>query len=126
MHGRLILYKRIASARDGEQLRDLQAEMIDRFGLLPEPTRVLFRATELKLRATPLGVRKVDLGPRGGRVAFGPQPSVDPARVIQLIQKEPSRYRLEGGDRIRVTADLPDAESRVRALSTLLDRLGAR
>ena len=126
VHARLILYKRIASAQDGEQLRDLQAEMIDRFGLLPEPTRVLFRATELKLRATPLGVRKVDLGPRGGRVAFGSQPSVDPARVIQLIQREPARYRLEGGDRIRVTLDLPDAESRVRALSTLLDRLGAR
>ncbi len=126
VHARLILYKRIASARDAEQLRDLQAEMIDRFGLLPEPTKVLFRTTELKLRATPLGIRKVDLGPRGGRVAFGPQPSVDPAKVIQLIQKEPARYRLEGGDRIRLLMDLPDAEARVRALSTVLDRLGAR
>jgi transcription-repair coupling factor (superfamily II helicase) len=126
VHSRLIMYKRIASARDAEALRGLQEEMVDRFGLLPEPTRVLFRATALKLRATPLGVRKVDVGARGGRLLFGPQPNVDPAAIIRLIQTEPARYRLEGGDRLRLVMELPDAESRLRAAGTLLDRLGAR
>jgi len=126
VHTRLILYKRIASARTAGDLRELQVEMIDRFGSLPEPTRVLFRATEMKLRATPLGVRKVDLGGRGGRIVFGPRPNVDPADVIRLVQSEPARYRLDGGDKIRVIADLPDAESRLRSLATVFDRLGAR
>jgi transcription-repair coupling factor (superfamily II helicase) len=126
IHTRLILYKRIASAASAEDLRRLQEEMIDRFGLLPEPTRLLFRATAFKLRATPIGIRKADVGSRGGRVLFGPDPAVDATRIIQLIQKEPGRYRLEGGDRLRLTMELPDSESRVRALDTLLDRLGAR
>lgn len=58
VHSRLILYKRIASATDAGALRELQVEMIDRFGLLPAPLKHLFRVTELKLRALPLGVRR--------------------------------------------------------------------
>ncbi|MGD8430297.1 MAG: transcription-repair coupling factor, partial [Ectothiorhodospiraceae bacterium] len=47
VHSRLVLYKRIANASDRDQLRELQVEMIDRFGLLPEPAKNLFRLTEL-------------------------------------------------------------------------------
>ncbi|MGH8106148.1 MAG: transcription-repair coupling factor, partial [Arenimonas sp.] len=68
VHARLTLYKRIASARDSEQLKELQVEMIDRFGLLPDPTKQLFATAEIKLEATPLGIRKLELGPTGGRI----------------------------------------------------------
>ena len=64
VHVRLIRYKRIASAQSGEELRDLKVEMIDRFGLLPDPARNLFDATELKLHAEPFGVRKSRPGRR--------------------------------------------------------------
>ncbi len=70
VHARLILYKRIASATDEEGLKDLQVEMIDRFGLLPEPTKNLVRLTLLKLQAERLGIKKVDAGPQGGRIEF--------------------------------------------------------
>jgi Transcription-repair coupling factor (superfamily II helicase) len=69
VHMRLILYKRIASARNSEELQDLQEEMTDRFGLLPEYARSLFRIAGLKLRANPLGVRKIDLGETGRQIA---------------------------------------------------------
>ncbi|MBS1236524.1 MAG: transcription-repair coupling factor, partial [Proteobacteria bacterium] len=62
VHARLILYKRIAGAASTEELRELQVEMIDRFGLLPEPVKSLFSVTELKIKATPLGVRKIEAG----------------------------------------------------------------
>jgi hypothetical protein len=42
VHSRLILYKRIASARDEGELRELQVEMIDRFGLLPSRSKTYF------------------------------------------------------------------------------------
>jgi len=126
VHTRLIMYKRIASAEGEDQLRDLQVEMIDRFGLLPEPTKVLFRITVLKLKATPLGIRKIDLGSLGGRVLFNPEPNVDPARVIRLIQYQPQTYRLDGGDKLRLQKDMPDAASRIAALDTLLSDLGTR
>src|SRR5690606_33789318 len=42
VHTRLVLYKRIAAAQDNDALRELQVEMVDRFGLLPDPTKTLF------------------------------------------------------------------------------------
>jgi transcription-repair coupling factor (superfamily II helicase) len=126
VHTRLIMYKRIASAPTTDALRELKVEMIDRFGLLPDPVQALFRTTEVKLLANPLGVRKIDLGARGGRILFAEQPRVDPAALIQLIQSRPEEYRMEGGDRLRLVMDLPDLDSRVRALATLFDDLRLR
>src|SRR5690606_9887413 len=120
VHTRLTLYKRISGARDPGQLRELQVEMIDRFGLLPEPARNLFAIAELKLAATTLGIRKLDLGANGGRLEFIDKPRVDPMAVIQLIQGQPGKYRMDGPDRLRITLELPDAATRVAAAQGLL------
>ncbi|WP_407352276.1 transcription-repair coupling factor [Luteimonas sp. R10] len=120
VHTRLTLYKRISGARDGDALRELQVEMIDRFGLLPDPARHLFAVADLKLQATALGLHKLDLGPAGGRVQFIDKPRVDPMAVIRLIQGQPKHYRMDGPDKLRVTLDLPDAESRLKAARGLL------
>ena len=126
VHARLTLYKRIASARTDEHLRDLQVEMIDRFGLLPEPTKTLFALSGLKLMATPLGIRKLDFGPNGGRILFREKPEVDPMAIIKLIQSLPRVYKLEGQDKLRVTLDLPGATERIRSAQEVLVLLGAR
>ena len=97
--------------------------MIDRFGLLPQPVKHLFAVTELKLKALPLGIRKIDAGSQSGRIRFGEDPQVDPARLVQLIQAEPRSYRLDGGDTLRFNAEMPDAETRLQVVSELLDRL---
>ena len=123
IHTRLILYKRIASAADREQLRDLQVEMIDRFGLLPDPVKQLFAVTELKLQALPLGVKKIDVGSETGRIEFTDQPAVDPERVIRLIQTEPHRFRLEGGFKLRLTAGMTEFDDRVKMVSNTLEAL---
>ncbi|MDE1963774.1 MAG: transcription-repair coupling factor [Xanthomonadaceae bacterium] len=126
VHARLTLYKRIASARSDDHLRDLQVEMIDRFGLLPEPTRTLFALATLKLMATPLGIRKLDFGPTGGRILFREKPEVDPLLIIKLIQSLPRVYKLEGQDKLKVTLDLPGATERIRSAQEVLVLLGAR
>nr|MCH9673328.1 transcription-repair coupling factor [Gammaproteobacteria bacterium] len=123
VHSRLLLYKRIASAEDLEALDDLKVEMIDRFGLLPEPTRTLFDVTSLKLRASPMGVNKIDLGPNGGRVTFQPKPNIEPTRIIRLIQTEPQFYRLDGSDKLRLTTALESLPERLEFLDALLDTL---
>ncbi|NYZ62988.1 transcription-repair coupling factor [Luteimonas deserti] len=120
VHARLMLYKRISSARDADALRELQVEMIDRFGLLPDPARHLFAVADLKLQATALGVRKIDLGEAGGRVQFTEKPHVDPMAVIRLIQGQPAHYRMDGPDKLRVTLELPEAESRIKTARGLL------
>ncbi|MEO8671952.1 MAG: transcription-repair coupling factor [Tahibacter sp.] len=126
VHARLTLYKRIASARDAERLRELQVEMIDRFGLLPDPVKNLFAVTQLKLRATALGIRKLDLGAQGGRVLFNSQPSVEPLTVIKLIQSQPRVYALDGQDKIKVRLEMPGATERLRSADELLTALSRR
>ncbi|MFY2764437.1 transcription-repair coupling factor [Arenimonas sp. MALMAid1274] len=123
VHARLTLYKRIAGARDEDALKELQVEMVDRFGVLPDPAKQLFAVAELKLAATPLGIRKLELGPTGGRVTFLPQPTLDPMSVIRLIQTQSKVYTMDGPDRLRIRLDLPDAASRLRTARGLLTLL---
>ncbi|WP_147652765.1 transcription-repair coupling factor [Vulcaniibacterium gelatinicum] len=123
VHARLTLYKRISAARDADELRELQVEMVDRFGLLPDPARHLFAVAELKLQATRLGIRKLELGPGGGRIQFEPKPDVDPMTVIRLIQSQPRHYAMDGPDKLRVRLELPDAASRLNAARGLLQAL---
>lgn len=123
VHARLILYKRIANATDDEALKDLQVEMIDRFGLLPEPVKTLFRITALKLRCEPLGVSKLDVGAEHGRLEFASETRVDPLTLVRLIQDNPQRYRLEGASIFRFNAPMAKAELRLNTVEALLDRL---
>ena len=123
VHARLTLYKRISSARDVDALRELQVEMIDRFGLLPDPAKHLFAVAEMKFDATALGLRKLDLGPTGGRVQFEAKPNIDPMTVIQLIQRQPQHYAMDGPDKLRIKLALPDTYTRLQAARGLLATL---
>ena len=97
---RLILYKRIASAKNNTELDDLQIEMINRFGLLPKETKNLFGITEIKLLAEPLGVKKIIANLNQGSIEFTEHPKVDLKKIISLVQKEPNIYKLKGGNKI--------------------------
>jgi len=126
VHGRLILYKRIANAANVEELKDLYAEFIDRFGLLPEQLRHLFNVTELRLKLLPLGIVRMDLGEKGGRIEFGADTNVDPFSIIQLVQREPNTYRLEGATTLRITRALTDFDDRIEYAYGLLDKFTTR
>jgi transcription-repair coupling factor (superfamily II helicase) len=123
VQARLILYKRIANAADEDALRELQVEMIDRFGLLPEPVKTLFRVTGLKQRAQLLGIRKLEAGPNGGKLEFEAQPKIEPIALVQLVQTQSRTYRLAGASALSFSADLSEAESRLRFVEQLLASL---
>ncbi len=126
VHTRLITYKRVASAADKAALRDLQVEMVDRFGLLPDQTRNLFQVTELKLQATPIGITKIEAGAQGGRLIFNKQPNIDPMVLIQLIQQQPEIYKLDGQEKLRFAVDLTDPEERISFVSDLINLLALK
>ena len=123
VHARLILYKRIASAADEDGLKELQVEMIDRFGLLPEPTKNLVRLTLLKLQAENLGIKKVDAGPQGGRIEFAADTCVEPLTLIKLIQGQPNRYKFEGATLFKFQVPMERPEHRFDTLEALFERL---
>ena len=121
VHERLIMYKRISSAKNHEELKELQVEMIDRFGLLPDPLKDLVAITELKLKATPMGILKIDLGEEGGRMVFDKEPNIDLMKIIQLVQTQANFYKFDGGNKLRITKPLASVEKRFAEINQLLD-----
>ena len=66
------------------------------------------------------------MGLNGGRIFFQPEANIDPVRIIQLIQSDPSRYKLDGQDKLRISKDLPDAESRLQILEYLFNEIALK
>jgi transcription-repair coupling factor (superfamily II helicase) len=120
VNSRLTLYKRISNAQNDNELKELQVEMIDRFGLLPEQVKNLFKVTALKLQLTPLGIQKLDAGPESGRIEFGRETNIDPFRLIQIVQTRPATYKLEGGQALKFIEKMPEIDQRLAVIERLL------
>jgi transcription-repair coupling factor (superfamily II helicase) len=120
VNSRLTLYKRISNAQNDNELKELQVEMIDRFGLLPEQVKNLFKVTSLKLKLTPLGIQKLDAGPESGRLEFGRETSIDPFRLIQIVQGRPNTYKLEGGQALKFIENMPKIDQKLAVVERLL------
>ncbi len=123
VHLRLMLYKRIASTSDATELRDLQVELIDRFGLLPQAAKNLIRNAGIKHTAAALGIEKIDVSAKGGYLDFGSEAAVDPLVLVQLVQNVGRIYKLQGAQRLQFRTELEDIDKRytfVEDLMTLL------
>ena len=123
VHNRLMLYKRIASVDSREALKELQVEMIDRFGLLPEPAKNLIRQTELRLQAEALGIVKVDAGKEWARLEFGSTTPVDPLVLVKKVQSAPDQYRLEGANSFRFRLKDTSTSGKLDGISSMLGEL---
>jgi transcription-repair coupling factor (superfamily II helicase) len=123
VHLRLVLYKRIAGTQSREDLDELKAEFIDRFGPLPQPAQSLFRSAQIKLRATELGIRKIDAGATGGYVVFDEQNKIDAKRVLMLVQGKSKDYRLDGPLKLRFTHDARTEENLFTRIELLVELL---
>lgn len=122
IHERLIIYKRLANCDNSEQLDDMYRELIDRFGLLPVPAKTLLDCHRLRVAARPLGIMRIDASANSIQVHFAPNPPIDPAKIIQLIQKN-REYVLSGPDRLRIDVTIPEVEQRVKRINELIDTL---
>ncbi len=123
IHERLVLYKRMANCADNDQLDDMHRELIDRFGLLPNPARALLDCHRLRITAKPLGIIRIDASTDGIQVQFLPNPPIDPIKIIQLIQSG-REYSLSGQDRLKIQVQIDDVNQRVIRVKELMQKLG--
>ena len=123
VNSRLTLYKRIASAKDDHALKELQVEMIDRFGLLPDPVKNLFRVTSLKLRLQPLGISRLDANDSTGRIEFSGETGVNPFTLIKLVQTRPDAFKLDDGSSLRFYAAMDSVDKRFTTIEQVLTDL---
>ncbi len=122
-HSRLVLYKRIANAISLNELKELQIEIIDRFGLLPEQSQNLFKLTAIRLECEALGIKKLELAEAGGMAEFKDNPAVDLSTVLRLISDQPNLFQLGGANAIKLIGNLGDADSRFERVNILLTYL---
>ena len=120
---RLTLYKRLANCQTERDLYELQVEMIDRFGLLPEPAKTLFELAKLRQMGERLGLIKIEAGPNGGRLKFSASTPVEPMTIIEMVQKRPNTFRLQNNDQLSFTTEMETAEERVDKLTFILEQL---
>lgn len=126
VHTRLILYKRIANARNSDELRELQVEMIDRFGLLPEPVKNLFKVSELKLQATGLGIVKIETTTDTVRIEFSRQTEVDPLLIIKLVQNQPQKFQLSDAMHLKILTPMETVAAKFAAVEDTLTTLSQK
>ena len=123
VHQRLLFYKRISNTDTQEKLDNIRMELIDRFGIPPQPVKQLFSVHQIRLRAEQLGITKVDINSNGGYIEFSPDTPVQAISIIQLMQKNPTYYRMEGGQRLKVTVQLVEYDKRIQFIVELLNKL---
>ena len=123
VHERLILYKRIASAKDEDLLNELKVEMIDRFGLLPESTQNLFESSSLKNLSQEVGVLKVDIYDDRAEITLNDSSSIDVSKIINLIQTRPQQFQLKNQKTIVVKEDMEADQLRIRKITDILKSL---
>jgi transcription-repair coupling factor (superfamily II helicase) len=122
VHERLVLYKRLANCNALPELDALAEELVDRFGLLPEPARTLVDTHRLRILSKPLGVMRIDAGASAVQIQFVPNPPIDPQKVIALVRSRPG-HRLTGSEKLRIDVPLATTGEKVALLRKTLQAL---
>ncbi|WP_312584994.1 transcription-repair coupling factor [Acinetobacter sp.] len=123
VHQRLLFYKRISNTDTQEKLDNIRMELIDRFGIPPQPVKQLFAVHQIRLKAEQLGITKIDISSQGGHIEFAPDTPVQAMTIIQMMQKHPTYFRMDGGQRLKVMVMLEDYQKRIQFIQDLLDSL---
>ena len=123
VHQRLMFYKRISNTDTQDKLDNIRMELIDRFGVPPLSVKQLFSVHQIRIQAEQLGITKIDVGARGGAIEFSPDTPVQAITIIQLMQKHPTWFRMEGGQRLKVMVMLEENEKRIQFILDFLRQL---
>ncbi len=122
VHERLTLYKRLANCDSEEDLRGMQEELIDRYGEMPSQTLALLETHRLRLAGRALGLAKLDAGPAAIQLQFVPNPPIDPAKIIRLLQSDRS-FKLSGQDKLTWQRSSTNLNERVGVVKELFNKL---
>ena len=126
VHLRLVLYKRLSAAENEEMIAQFKAELIDRFGKLPEEADNLIQLTRLKLIALALGINKVSNRKQTLSIEFKKEANIDVNALLRLVQVHPDRHRLIGNQSVALTIDKTDARAKLDALRTFFEKIALK
>ena len=120
---RLAIYRRLSEAEKLEDREALAAEMIDRFGPLPEEAGQLLKVVGVKGLCRQANVEKIDIGPKGAVVSFRGDDFANPAGLMQLIQKRAAEWKLRPDHKVVVKGEFETPEARLAAAERIVGDL---
>ena len=123
VHLRLSFYKKLATAKNADQIDRLLEEIVDRFGKLPSQTQTLIDVHRLRVLSAPYGVVKVDAAPGVTHITFRANAPIDPMRILELIQKN-RHIKLVGNEKLRIERELKEPKDRAQLVRDILRNLG--
>ncbi len=120
---RLSLYRRLADIEGETERESFAAELIDRFGPMPDETRQLIEVSALKARCKALGIAKLDAGPKGVIFAFRNDTRVDPADLMTLVRARPSQLKLRPDSKLVLSSPAGTPGERLAQVRHLLGEI---
>jgi len=102
---RLSLYRRLSGRLTDQGLADLEGELLDRFGPLPDEARSLLQVVRLRQRLRELGLRRLEVADGHAVLTFAAPERLDLKCLLHLVQQRPRRYRLHPDQTLRVRLD---------------------
>ena len=117
------IYRRLAEIETSDHIEQFAAELIDRFGTLPEEVEHLFKIVAIKQLCRAAGVEKIEAGPKGGTIAFRGNQFADPAALVKLIAAHAGTMKVRPDQKIVVVRDWPTPQLRLEGVKALLTQL---
>ncbi|MGP1958712.1 MAG: transcription-repair coupling factor [Arsenophonus sp. NC-CH8-MAG3] len=117
---RLSFYKRIASAKNTNELDELRIELISRFGKLPDACKQLLQTTDIQMHGQALGIKRIEANEKGGFIEFSKQNKVNPTFLIELLQRSADIYRLDGPNKLKFIKPLINYAERIAFIRKLI------
>ena len=120
---RLGLYRRLSELDDEREIDGFGAELVDRFGRLPEEVNHLLKIVTIKALCRRANVEKIDAGPKGAVLSFRDSSFANPEGLLRYIRAQGSQARVRPDMKVVFLDAWEDADDRLRGTTDILRRL---
>jgi transcription-repair coupling factor (superfamily II helicase) len=120
---RMALYRRLSTIETKEDIDRFAAELIDRFGPLPDEVKHLFAIVAIKQLCRIAQVEKVDAGPKGGTISFRNNSFPNPLALVNLIAQHAGTMKVRPDQKVVIARNWDNAEDRLTGVTGLLTQL---
>jgi transcription-repair coupling factor (superfamily II helicase) len=120
---RLGLYRRLADVEDEQEIEAFGAELVDRFGPLPEEVEHLLKIVAIKTLCRRANVEKIETGPKGAVLSFRDNSFVNPEGLIAFIGKQGAAARVRPDMKVVLFYDWEQPAQRLHGTTAILRNL---
>ena len=120
---RLALYRRLADIEDEGEIGSFGAEMVDRFGKMPQEVRHLLDTVVLKALCRRANVAKIEAGPKGAVLSFRDDTFANPEGLVAFIREQGRDAKVRPDMKVVLFDDWETPEERLKGATAILRRL---